>query len=430
MKFSVVIPTYNRSMQLMLTLKAFEKQTCPMDQFEIIVVNDGSTDNTLEQLEQYHAPYRLTLLSLKQQSGRSVTRNVGVSESKERYIIFCDPDFLVSPNFIEIHASYHKKYPNSVVSGAPNIWQNVYTHMHADFSKEERGLMHVVLKDTGLWNDHFWEAKETIDVISLDDVYHQTDKLRKVIAPWDVDEPVKAQYARTDVAPWDVDEPVKAQYARTDVAPWDVDEPVKAQYARTDVAPWLLSVTRCLSMPKRLFISAGGFHDKFFKYGLEDWELGYRLHRRGYKFKVIKEIIGYHQEHPSSFRNDDSVNENLKILYKKHGFRDPELTLFATCPPSSKIGVYKNTLRTLRAWGKSKRPSYRRSARQVKRACARSAKLLYKNPESPVYKHVSSSLEQALVSLDRVYTGRSSRLQKHRKIKRIMDKTCRSLNRR
>ncbi|MNW50194.1 Chondroitin synthase [compost metagenome] len=394
MKFSVVIPTYNRSMQLMLTLKAFEKQTCPMDQFEIIVVNDGSTDNTLERLEQYHAPYRLTLLSLKQQSGRSVTRNVGVSESKERYIIFCDPDFLVSPNFIEIHASYHKKYPNTVVSGAPNIWQNVYTHMHADFSKEERGLMHVVLKDTGLWNDHFWEAKETIDVISLDDVYHQTDKLRKVIAPW------------------------------------DVDEPIKAQYARTDVAPWLLSVTRCLSMPKRLFIRAGGFHDKFFKYGLEDWELGYRLHRRGYKFKVIKEIIGYHQEHPSSFRNDDSVNENLKILYKKHGFRDPELTLFATCPPSSKIGVYKNTLRTLRAWGKSKRPSYRRSARQVKRACARSAKLLYKNPESPVYKHVSSSLEQALVSLDRVYTGRSSRLQKHRKIKRIMDKTCRSLNRR
>ncbi|SDG25355.1 Glycosyltransferase, GT2 family [Fontibacillus panacisegetis] len=393
MKFSVVIPSFNRSMQLMLTLKAFEKQTCSMDQFEIIIVNDGSTDDTIERLQQYHPPYRLTLLSLKQQSGRSVARNVGVDETKERYIIFCDPDFLVSPNFIQIHTLYHTKYRNTVVSGAPNIWQNVYTHMHADFSMDERGLMHSVLKDTGLWNDQFWEAKETLDVISLDDVQHQTDRLKQVIAPW------------------------------------DVDEPIKAQYAKTDVAPWLLSVTRCLSMPKRLFVRAGGFHEKFFKYGLEDWELGYRLHRRGYKFKVIKKIVGYHQEHPSSFRDADSEFENLQILYKKHGYRDPELTLFAICPPSDKIRVYKNTLRTLRKWKNSKRPSYRRSAQQVRRACARSAKLLYTNPDSPVYKHVSSTLKNGLISLDQIYSGKASPLQKHRKIKSVMDKTCRSLKR-
>lgn len=393
MKFSVVMPTYNRSMQLMLTLKAFEKQTCSLNQFEIIIVNDGSTDDTLERLQQYHAPYRLTLLSLKQQSGRSVARNVGVDESKERYIIFCDPDFLVSPNFISTHALYHTKHPNTVISGAPNIWQNVYTHMHADFSMEERGTMHEVLKHHGLWEDHFWEAKETLDIVSEDDVSHQTDKLQRVIAPW------------------------------------DVDEAIKAQYAKTDVAPWLLSVTRCLSMPKKLFIRAGGFHGKFFKYGLEDWELGYRLHRRGYKFKVIKEIIGYHQEHPSAFRDADSEYENLQILYKKHGFRDPELTLFAICPPSDKIRVYKNTLRTLRVWKKSKRPSYRRAAQQVRRACARGARLISKNPNSPVYKQVSSTLKEAFISLDQVYTGKTTKLHKHRKIKSIVNKACRSLKR-
>lgn len=41
MRFSVIIPARNRAKQLMLTLASFEKQTYPMDQFEVVVVNDA-----------------------------------------------------------------------------------------------------------------------------------------------------------------------------------------------------------------------------------------------------------------------------------------------------------------------------------------------------------------------------------------------------
>src|SRR5690606_6471551 len=106
-RFSVIIPTRNRAKQLMLTLASFERQTCPPDQFEVVVVNDGSTDDTMAHLQQYRPPYRLTVVSLNQPVGRAVARNVGVSASSEDMLIFCDADFIVFPDFIRVHEAYH-----------------------------------------------------------------------------------------------------------------------------------------------------------------------------------------------------------------------------------------------------------------------------------------------------------------------------------
>src|SRR3954454_3536316 len=59
---SVVIPTYNRRDGILRLLQALAEQTLPSDQFEVVVVNDGSTDDTAEALACFAAPYRLRVL--------------------------------------------------------------------------------------------------------------------------------------------------------------------------------------------------------------------------------------------------------------------------------------------------------------------------------------------------------------------------------
>ncbi|RCX18680.1 GT2 family glycosyltransferase [Fontibacillus phaseoli] len=393
MKFSVVIPCYNRSLQLLLTLAAFEKQTCPPDQFEIIVVDDGSQDDTLEKLRSYRsqAPYRLVIVSVNETKGRSVARNIGVAAAGEDYIIFCDPDFLVTPDFINVHASYHSRHPDSIVSGIPNLWMGAYTQLHSDFSHQEKVSMSEVLKKTGLWQDHYFSTPETLEIVTPEDIRHQNDRLAKVVAPY------------------------------------EAGHPVNQQFKKTDVAPWLLSVTRCLSLPKKLFKQVRGFHEKFQKHGLEDWELGYRLHKCGYKFVSIEETIGYHQEHPSAMRNEDKGNENLKLIYQTHGFLDPELSLFAVCPPSERIEVYKNTLRVLKSWKTGKRKLYRSLAARVTRACTRNAKLFYNQPGSAASQQIAAALNAAFTASDEIYRQPLTKTVRHRKISVIMSKACKTI---
>ncbi|ULL15225.1 glycosyltransferase [Paenibacillus sp. H1-7] len=385
MKFSVIIPTYNRSLQLMLTLASFEKQTVPMDQFEIIVVNDGSSDDILERLQHYQPPYRLQVVSLNETSGRSAARNAGVHASQEDYLIFCDPDFLVTPRFIEVHAAYHKKYPNAVVSGVPKLWKSIYTHLHADFSDQERLFAAEVLQRAGLWNDQYAEQNRTFEIVTPEDVRNETGMVQKVIAPW------------------------------------DIAGPIQRQYSKTDVAPWLLCVTRDVSMSKQLFQDAGGFDEKFRKYGFEDWELGYRLHRKGIKFISMKEALGYHQEHSSASRRDDPGNNNLKMGLQTHGCKDPELSLFTVISPSEDVQIYKNSLRILQKLRSSNRRRTRYLAKMIRRACTKCANLLLSEPDSPEHSRFRSVLRSAFIETDRVFSlRRASKKRKLTKIKRIM----------
>ncbi|MFC5529119.1 glycosyltransferase family 2 protein [Cohnella yongneupensis] len=362
MKFSVIMPTYNRSAQVTLTLAAFEKQTWPMDDFEVIVVNDGSTDDTLERLRQCHTPYRLVIVTLESTGGRSVARNVGVRAAQGEYLIFCDPDYIVLPRFIEVHAHYLNRHPNTAISGVPYMWKNAYTQVFPDYSAEERVKVTAVLQQAGLWNETFENLDRVIEIVTPDDIRQHTGKLEQVISPFE-----------------------------------EASEPVIQQFVRTDVAPWLLCVTRSLSMSREMFDHVGGFYEPFKMYGFEDWELGYRLHRLGYPFVCIGEIIGYHQEHPSAFRNTDVNGDNLRMAFRMHGVHDPELSMFAVCSPSEDILLYKNALKKLVDLQNSPSESDRQWARQLTLACAHVAQLFVDQPDSQEYKLAKAAVKQALI---------------------------------
>ncbi|MCM3703767.1 glycosyltransferase [Paenibacillus macerans] len=390
MKFSVIIPAYNRALQLMLTLTGFETQAYPMDQFEVIVVNDGSTDDTLTRLGQYQPPYRLQTVSITENTGRSAARNRGIAEAKGEYIIFCDPDFLVTPDFVSVHASYHQKHKNAVVSGVPHLFRIAYPHFYPTFSEEEKHAAVQVLQASGFWRDDYGYALEPVEIVTREDVLHQTGKLAQVAPPWEM---------------------TKQHFK---------------EFSTTDVAPWLMSITRNLSLPKRSLQAAGGFNESFRKHGLEDWELGYRLHRQGCKFMTIEEIIGFHQEHPAGHRYEDPEKENLRLMYKEHGFSDPEISMFAVLSPSEGVEDYKNTLRILKVLRKSRHKSFRQTAGLLRRALTRGARLFYAQPDSPEYGHLKASLKQAAVTANQLY-AQPDFPNKFRSIKDLLYQTCRQL---
>lgn len=89
---SVVIPVYNGARFIAETLKSVLAQTVPPK--EVIVVNDGSTDNTLSVVEKFRDA--VTVISI-QNGGASAARNLGASMAKGNWLAFCDADDLWLP---------------------------------------------------------------------------------------------------------------------------------------------------------------------------------------------------------------------------------------------------------------------------------------------------------------------------------------------
>jgi glycosyltransferase involved in cell wall biosynthesis len=311
MKFSIIIPTYNRIKQLLLTLVAFEKQTFPKDEFEVLVIDDGSTDNTLEILSNYEAPYNLRYFTLSFRNGPSVARNLGIQHARGTYVIFCDADFLVLQDFIETHDLYHAKHQNAVISGMPNCYKGVYTLFFPDFSEWEKGAARSVLQQFQLWDYGYLKSKDIVEIITPEDIRNNFGKINQVMFNWEI-----------------------------------ISNKNKAAFLQTNIAPWLLFITRCVSVEKTVLEQQGGFDERL-RSG-EDWELGYRIYKQGLSFVSINKTVGYHQEHPSGNRNYVKEEPFSKILLEKFGKKDPELLLLTLWDSSDElwrnIGVYKNTL--------------------------------------------------------------------------------------
>lgn len=104
MRFSVIIPVYNKADTIIETIESVEKQT--YRDFEIVVVNDGSTDDLLNALEHKK---NITLISQPNQ-GVSVARNTGILAAKGEYICFLDADDLFENNHLQVLSELIDKY--------------------------------------------------------------------------------------------------------------------------------------------------------------------------------------------------------------------------------------------------------------------------------------------------------------------------------
>lgn len=92
MRLSIIIPAYNAGKYLEHCVSSCEEQNIPQDEFEIIVVNDGSKDNTWEVAENLANKYSNVKVFSKQNGGSSSARNLGLDNAKGDYITFVDSD--------------------------------------------------------------------------------------------------------------------------------------------------------------------------------------------------------------------------------------------------------------------------------------------------------------------------------------------------
>ena len=104
---SVVIPTYNRRPILEKCLSALEQQHTvgtPVERFEVVVVDDGSTDGTPTWLRQNAARFAHVRLIEQVHGGPAEGRNRGVQHAQGDVIVFIDSDLVVTPTFLARHA--------------------------------------------------------------------------------------------------------------------------------------------------------------------------------------------------------------------------------------------------------------------------------------------------------------------------------------
>ncbi|MCT0226278.1 glycosyltransferase family 2 protein [Synechococcus sp. CS-1328] len=106
MFLSVVIPTYNRLPILRKCLLALEAQQleAPVEDFEVVLVDDGSTDDTVAWLEQQADALPHLRLVRQEHGGPAEGRNRGVDHARGDVIVFIDSDLVVLPNFLCCHA--------------------------------------------------------------------------------------------------------------------------------------------------------------------------------------------------------------------------------------------------------------------------------------------------------------------------------------
>jgi glycosyltransferase involved in cell wall biosynthesis len=116
---SVVIPTYNRKGLLREALASLARQTYPRDGFEVLVVDDGSTDGT-ETVSTEAFPFTLRYLWQSNQ-GDAAARNLGVRQSQADFLVFLDDDILVEPDYLAHLIDAHDTSQNRIVVGTCNL---------------------------------------------------------------------------------------------------------------------------------------------------------------------------------------------------------------------------------------------------------------------------------------------------------------------
>lgn len=112
---SVIVPSYNGGNKLPRLLSAMEAQT--IEGFELLIVVDGSTDDTVEYLKNYESTKFNFKFIFQKNTGRSSVRNSGAKEAKGNLLIFFDDDMSPINSAISRHIQFHQTHEKAICGG-------------------------------------------------------------------------------------------------------------------------------------------------------------------------------------------------------------------------------------------------------------------------------------------------------------------------
>ena len=229
-RVSVVVPVLNQYDSLKKVLYGFSQQEYDKSQFEIIVIDDGSSydlKNFIVSYEKlYENRYGVHLKVIHQNNkGRAFSRNVGIEKAKGKIIVFCDGDRVPNFNFIDEHIKMHERGADIMVGAA------------YDYFGDGKNLT----KECIIW-----------------------DKVKKFSR-------LSAYYKK-----------VSSMY--------NLDGRERSKLV------WLSFLVGNSSV-RRDILQEEKFDERFREWGLEHFELAYRLYQNGYKFTYNSKACNYHIPH-------------------------------------------------------------------------------------------------------------------------------------
>jgi glycosyltransferase involved in cell wall biosynthesis len=112
---SVVIPTYQRAPLLERSLESLTEQTLPRQEFEVVVVDDGSSDWTASVCDRLGGDLPLRYFRIEN-SGISAAKNLGLFTSQAPLVLFFDDDDLADPELLEAHVEAHRAHPQENIA--------------------------------------------------------------------------------------------------------------------------------------------------------------------------------------------------------------------------------------------------------------------------------------------------------------------------
>ena len=159
MLISVIIPVYNVEDYLHYAIESLGKQT--YKNFEIILVNDGSTDDSGKLCDEYSEKYSNVRVFHKENGGLSDARNFGVQKAKGEFITFLDPDDYLEAYSLELLASIQEKHNCDIVS--TRVKATELYNVYSNHSLTEEDIKNVIVMDRDVFlEEAFYDKVATV----------------------------------------------------------------------------------------------------------------------------------------------------------------------------------------------------------------------------------------------------------------------------